>query len=74
MTEDVNLITGEVKVVETKHYDWKRHMSIKAMTPMDIYHSLIRNGFKEKLDKKGVPLGSSGVPSQTHRHQALGYG
>ena len=32
-------------------------MSIKAMTPMDIYHSLIRNGFKEKLDKKGVPLG-----------------
>lgn len=32
-------------------------MSIKAMTPMDVYHSLIRNGFKEKLDKKGVPLG-----------------
>ena len=36
----------------------ERHtMSIKTMTPMDIYHSLIRNGFKEKLDKKGVPLG-----------------
>ena len=32
-------------------------MKTKAMTPMDIYHSLIRNGFKEKLDKKGVPLG-----------------
>ena len=32
-------------------------MSIKKMTPMDIYHSLIRNGFKEKLDKKGVPMG-----------------
>ena len=23
VTEDVNLITGEVKVVETKHYDWR---------------------------------------------------
>ena len=22
VTEDVNLITGEVKVIETKHYDW----------------------------------------------------
>ena len=32
-------------------------MKTKAMTPMDIYHSLIRNGFKEKLDKKGVPMG-----------------
>ena len=32
-------------------------MKTKAMTPMDIYHSLIRNGFKEKLDKKGAPMG-----------------
>ena len=24
VTEDVNLITGEVKVVETKHYDWEK--------------------------------------------------
>lgn len=32
-------------------------MKTKAMTPMDIYHSLIRNGFKEKLDKKGNPMG-----------------
>ena len=23
VTEDVNLITGEVKVIETKHYDWR---------------------------------------------------
>ena len=31
-------------------------MSIKKMTPMDVYNSLIRNGFKEKLDKNGRPL------------------
>ena len=24
VTEDVDLITGEVKVVETKHYDWRK--------------------------------------------------
>ena len=24
VTEDVNLITGEVKVIETKHYDWEK--------------------------------------------------
>ena len=31
-------------------------MRTKDMTSMDVYHSLIRNGFKEKLDKKGMPL------------------
>lgn len=25
VTEDVNLITGEVKVVKIEHYDWEAH-------------------------------------------------
>ena len=37
-------------------------MSIKSMTHTDIYHTLIRNGFREKLDKKGVPTGALVFP------------
>ena len=34
----------------------------KEMTHTDMYHTLIRNGFREKLDKKGVPTGALVFP------------
>ena len=37
-------------------------MSIKEMTHKDMYHTLIRNGFREKLDRKGVPTGALVFP------------
>ena len=35
---------------------------VKAMTHTDMYHTLIRNGFREKLDNKGVPTGALVFP------------
>ena len=46
--------------------------SIKAMTHTDIYHTLIRNGFKEKLDKKGVPTGALVFPHRPVGIKLLG--
>ena len=39
-----------------------RHMSTKPMTHAEIYQTLIRNGFREKLDRKGVPTGALVFP------------
>lgn len=36
--------------------------SIKSMTYTDICHTLIRNGFREKFNKKGVPTGALVFP------------
>ena len=38
---------------------------VKAMTTTDIYHTLIRNGFREKLDRKGVPTGALVFPRRS---------
>ena len=35
---------------------------IKAMTHAEIYQTLIRNGFREKLDREGVPTGALVFP------------
>ena len=33
VTEDVNLVTGEVKVVKIEHYDWEKDADRCVMNP-----------------------------------------